>query len=185
MSECMWSKLHCWTFFYLCPQSIDPAYEFKTIFHLQTHAKKWVYFQHSADLWETAHYSISSVSVSTQWFYEKTAGVRRRESARWNTESISPQLEVCRLRRVTEIDAHHSRGRLTCRQQLCQHTRTKRPPQSATLWSEMLHVWCVWSDSLKNLTAQFHFYMLTLSRFWICAVITLDKWQDSLQNQYG
>jgi len=46
------------------------------------------------------------------------------EDARLN--SISPQLEVRRLRRVTEIDAHHSRRRLACWQQLCPRAGSKR-----------------------------------------------------------
>lgn len=44
----------------------------------------------------------------------------------WKTSFISPQLEVCCLCWVTEIDAHHSCGHLPCRQQLCQHTGTKQ-----------------------------------------------------------
>lgn len=58
-----------------------------------------------------------------------------REAARRRVQThnqISPELEVCRLRRVAEIDAHHGRGRLARRQQLCRRTAAKKTGDSET-----------------------------------------------------
>lgn len=48
-----------------------------------TSPTKWVWFPNQADLWEMIHYVISSVSVSTQCFCDRTAGC-------WNAKRQNP-----------------------------------------------------------------------------------------------
>lgn len=69
--------------------------------------------------------------------------MKLRGAERPKDKAGSPQLEVCCLCRVAEIDAQHSRGRLARRQQLCRHTATAKskernegaPFSAAALWT--------------------------------------------------